>query len=44
MKRLILLILIMAVAAGATACQKTPEEKVVVQKDFPDEIKNYQNV
>ena len=33
MKRQILLILIMAVAAGATACQKTPEELVVKQKD-----------
>ena len=33
----------MAVAVGAAACQKTPEEKVVIQKDFPDEIKNYQN-
>ena len=42
MKRQILLILIMAVAAGATACQATPGKEVVIQKDFPDEIMNYE--
>ena len=42
MKRRIVLVLIMAVAVGAAACQKTPEEKVVMQKDFPDEIMNYE--
>ena len=36
MKRQIVLVLIMAVAAGATACQKTPEGEVVMSKKDED--------